>query len=493
MTSRAQEILWDKHAIDMAAHLMHDAVVVYGEDGRIVAVNQLLLAATGYARDELIDRHALTLMPEDLRDELAPRMVAYLNNPAPRGFGQGLDLAIRRKDGTTYDADAANTPVRGPDGLLVMVAIRDVKDLSLDEIRFRSLLESAPEATLILNSEGRIILSNVHAEQLFGLDRIQMFDQTLDLLFPSPHAQLLLDGVRACHCAGLAGRTIHPAFEVKAVRASREVLPVEVQVAPLSTTQGLLLCVSVRDVSERERLQSEADRIKDGFLATVSHELRTPLTSILGYAELLEDLGPTQLGDRARKFVHIITRSARRELRLVDDLLTLAWIANGTLGVNPHLLDLKSVVQDVVENNEPAALDAAVLITVLYDDTDVYVHGDRDRLSQAIDNLLTNALKFAPPASEVRIKLGSDADMAALSISDNGPGIPDADIAHVFDRLYRGEHAVNAEKPGAGLGLPIVKAIVDAHHGKVNLTATPGVGTCLEIRLPLVPRDHTKD
>jgi PAS domain S-box-containing protein len=475
---------------------MHDAVLAYDEDARLIVVNQVLLTATGYARDELLGRHALTLVPEDLREELEPRMAAYLKDPAPRGFGKGLDMAIRRKDGSTFDADGANTPLRGPDGLLVVVAIRDVKDSGLDEIRFRGLLESAPEATLILDPEGRIVLSNGHAERLFGLDRIRMFDQSVELLFPRRQTQLLLERVRACHRAALAGTTSDaaiPALELEAVRADRELTPVEVQVAPLPTTQGLLLRVAVRDISERGRIQAEADRIKDGFLATVSHELRTPLTSILGYAELLDDLGPTQLGDRAREFLHVIIRGARRELRLVDDLITLVWIANGGLSVRPHFLDLRHVVQDAVEGNRSAALEAAVLVNVLDDGTDVCVHGDRARLCQAVENLLINALKFASPGGKVDIRLSADAGMATLTITDDGPGIPDTDLAHVFDRLYRGEHAVKTEKSGVGLGLPIVKAIVEAHGGEVNLTSALGAGTCFEILLPLVPREHAKD
>jgi protein-histidine pros-kinase len=477
----------------MAAELMHDAVVAYDQHARIVVVNEPLLAATGYARDELLGQHALTLMPEHLREELAPRMAAFLRDPTARGFGKGLDVTIRRKNGTSFDADGANTPVRGPDGVLVMVTLRDVKDLSLDEIRFRGLLESAPDPTLILDSDGRIVLTNGQAEQFFGLDRIRMFDQTLKLLFPVHHMTVLLDRIRSCHRAALADTTGHaalPTFELEAARADQQVVPVEIQVAALPTTEGLLLRVAVRDISERQRLQAETDRIKDEFLATVSHELRTPLTSILGYAELLEDLGPDQVGGRARKFVDVIARGARRELRLVDDLLTLVWIANGDLSIRPALVDLRGVVMDAIESLKPAALDADVLVSFVTDGTDVHVRGDRDRLGQAIDNLVTNAIKFAPPDGHVHVDLGSEADMAALKITDNGPGIPEDDLAQVFDRLYRGKHAVKTETPGAGLGLPIVKAIIDAHHGKVNVTSAPGIGTCFEILLPLIDRDY---
>jgi protein-histidine pros-kinase len=224
----------------------------------------------------------------------------------------------------------------------------------------------------------------------------------------------------------------------------------------------------------------------------VSHELRTPLTSILGYAELLVELGPDQVGHHAREFVDVIARGARRELRLVDDLLTLVWIANGDLSIRPTLVDLRRLVEDAVESLQPAALDAEVLMTLVPAGTDVHVRGDRDRLGQAIDNVITNAVKFAPPGGQVQIDLGTEADMATLKITDNGPGIPSDDLAQVFDRLYRGEHAVKAEKPGAGLGLPIVEAIIDAHHGKVNVTSALGVGTCFEILLPLVDRGHVE-
>lgn len=233
--------------------------------------------------------------------------------------------------------------------------------------------------------------------------------------------------------------------------------------------------------------------MKDELLATISRELRTPLTSVLGYTELLEDLGPDQVGDDARAFIEVINRSALRELRLVDDLLTLITIGNGDLSIQAAVIDLDSLVLEAVESAEPLAHAADVVLCLSSVGQDVHVHGVADRLGQALDNLISNAIKFSPPGTEILIDVCGDDEMVTIEVTGHGPGIADGDLAHVFDRLYRGKQARETEKQGAGLGLPIVKAIVDSHHGKVSVNSEPGASATFQILLPRVvsePHPH---
>jgi PAS domain S-box-containing protein len=481
----------DVGQLALAVEAIQDGVAVYDAQARIVLVNERLLAITGYARQELVGQMALVLIPESLREELTPRMLAYADAPVPRALGDGLTSRIARKDGSTFDAEVANFPLHSFDGHLVVSSIRAIRDVSLEEIKLRGMLEANPDATMVCSPEGRIILSNAGAIRLFEREHIALFNQPLTSLFPSTYAPTLEKELCECHESAVAGEL--PAhthsLELELVRADESVMPVEATITSLRTAQGLTLRVIVRDISERRRLQHEAEAKKDGFLATVSHELRTPLTSVLGYGELLEDLGEEDLSDHARSLLDVVVRNARRELRLVDDLLTMVQIGEGGFRLQPGHLDFYDLVLNAVEAAAPVAQRAEVHISVVKDDKCMPVVGDADRLGQAVDNLLTNSLKFSPAGGEVSVVLAADAgaNSILLSITNEGVGIRAADVEHVFDRLYRGGNAVEAEKQGIGLGLSIVRSIVEAHRGDVSVRCTPTT-TCFEVTLPRAPQ-----
>ncbi len=471
--------------LGLALEASQDPVVVYDAQAHIVLVNERLLAATGYAAEELVGQPVLVLLPTALREQLTPRMLAYARDPVPRGIGEGPMGAIERKDGSTFEAQMANAPVATVGGDLVVSTIREVRHLSLDEIEFRGLLESNPDATLICTPDGNVVLSNSDAVRLFQQEHVAMFNQPLLSLFPSTQASSLTQWMRACCDASVAGLVPPdaPSLELDVVRRDESVVPVELSLSSLRTDQGLTYRVSVRDISERQRLQREAEAKKDGFLATVSHELRTPLTSVLGYGELLQDLEEGDLSEHARSLLDVVVRNARRELRLVDDLLMMVQIGDGAFRIQAGQVNLFELVQDAVEASVPAAERARLHVSVAQAGEDAFVQGDSDRLSQAVDNLLTNSFKFSPPASEVAVSLSADPRAVTVSFTNQGEGIPSADVDHVFDRLYRGHNARVAETQGVGLGLSIVRSIVEAHHGSVSVTSTP-TSTCFAIELP---------
>ncbi len=259
--------------------------------------------------------------------------------------------------------------------------------------------------------------------------------------------------------------------------------------APVHDGRGLLIgrLLVLRDVT-RER---EAERAKDEFFALVSHELRTPLTAILGYVELL--LGEDEAGhDEHGRHLEVVERNARRLLRLVGDLLFAAQVEAGSLLLEPGTVDLPQLVREALAPAQAQARQRGVELTAELAPLAPCV-GDRDRIAQVLDNLVSNALKFTPPEGRVTLRLTAENGTARLDVEDSGLGIPPDEIPRLFDRFYRASNATARAVPGAGLGLTIVRAIVEGHDGVVGVESEPGRGTTVTIRLPMKPVPPGKD
>jgi signal transduction histidine kinase len=229
----------------------------------------------------------------------------------------------------------------------------------------------------------------------------------------------------------------------------------------------------------------EAERSRDEFFALVSHEMRTPLTSIIGYLQLVLD--DEALGRDARRFLQIVHRNAQRLLRLVGDMLFVAQVEAGRLTLDREVVALRSIVVDGVDAARPIAESTGVTVELVEDpsgDPD-FVLGDRDRLAQALDNLISNALKFSARDATVTVRMRHEGGSVSIAVIDTGDGIPAVEQEHLFDRFARSDTAIERGVPGAGLGLAVVKAIVEAHDGTVELSSVVGEGTTVTMRLPL--------
>ncbi len=239
---------------------------------------------------------------------------------------------------------------------------------------------------------------------------------------------------------------------------------------------------TARAVEERHEAEMEAQRAKDEFMGLISHELRTPLTSIIGYSELLIESDADQLADAGKQFAEVIGRNAKRELRLVEDLLDLTRLDAGKFSIEIRETDLPQIVRDAVESARLRADDKGIEMSAEIEPIPCCA-GDPHRLAQSCDNLISNAIKFTPEGGTVAVSLHLEGDSAVLSVEDSGVGIPADELESVFDRMFRTKKAEHI--PGTGLGLAITKAIVDAHGGEIEVESEEDVGTAFRLRMPV--------
>lgn len=240
---------------------------------------------------------------------------------------------------------------------------------------------------------------------------------------------------------------------------------------------------AIRYAVERKRAEIEIEEAKDRFFASVSHDLRTPLACIIGYLEVVRDESVSLLGPELMSFLEIAAENAERLLRRVNDVLFMAGVRAGGADLQCAEIELSRVAQTAVDAIRPFA-EAKGIVLIVQCDPMPPVWADANRLEQVLDNLLSNAIKYTPGNGEVSVHVSSVAGAATVAVSDTGIGIGIDDREHVFEFFFRAPAVREAAVSGVGLGLSIVKTIVDAHGGTVNVDSTPGAGTCFTIVLP---------
>ena len=255
------------------------------------------------------------------------------------------------------------------------------------------------------------------------------------------------------------------------------------------------IVVTIRDVTKRKALEeglqlqvnelTELDRIKSDLVSTVSHELRTPLTTLVGHVEMLTDGDFGELSEDQRWAVQAIDRNSQRLLSLIEDMLTLAKIENGGLGLNVAPTDVRELFADIAATATPLAQAKSLDLGLEIGAGLVDVLADRSALERAIMNLLSNAVKFTPAGGHVRLRATLDRGHGVFAVSDTGMGMSAEDQERLFTRFFRSPTAMSMAIPGTGLGLAIVKKIVDDHGGTIHVESVPGTGTTIEFTIPL--------
>jgi two-component system phosphate regulon sensor histidine kinase PhoR len=241
------------------------------------------------------------------------------------------------------------------------------------------------------------------------------------------------------------------------------------------------LVASLSDITKQNELQ----QMKTDVMALVTHELRTPLTAIQGISEVLTqfDVDP----NRRREMHAAINDEAKRLARMIDDYLDITKLESGVRPLRLAPVRLAPLVDRAVLLLEPVAAQRGIVIVRRFSVELPLVLADSDLLARAVTNLIANAIKYSPPSTEVAITIRADADLVFIEVADHGSGISPEHLGRIFEKFYRVPRIENAETPGTGLGLALVREIMELHRGAATVSSAPGVGSTFSLRLPSIP------
>ncbi|HYE59207.1 MAG TPA: PAS domain S-box protein, partial [Rhodothermales bacterium] len=476
-----------------------EAVAIIDPQGFYLEQNPAHRTLVGYTDGEIRGRTPAIHLGEEVFAEVARAL-------SEQGPYRG-EVVSRTKDGRLLDIELSAFTLRDGSGAPVChVGIkRDITErkraqeaLRASESRLRAMFGQAAVGIVLVDCEGRLLEVNKRFCEILGRPAEELCARTCeDLTHPD---DWFCNGAMIREVA--EGERAEFTIEKRYARGDGSWVWVRVAVSPLRDAEGRVerLLAVVEDIDARKRAEAEreqllarekalrakaeeANRLKDEFLATVSHELRTPLTAILGWAQMLES---TPLdSDTARQGLGVIRRNADQQKQIVEDILDVSRAITGKLKLELGPVEVGSLVQAALDAVGPSAKAKGIRLRSAFDPVAV-VRGDGNRLRQVVWNLLSNAVKFTPAGGEVRVSVERLPACARIEVSDTGQGISPEFLPHVFDRFRQADGSTTRAHGGLGLGLAIVRHLVELHGGTARAySAGEGRGATFTVELPL--------
>jgi len=463
------------------------AIVVADAVGCITLVNERAERLFGYDRGELIGRSIETLFPQRLRLAHPELRRGFLHAPATPPLGAGRDLFGVRKDGNEVPIEIGLNPISTAQGDFTLATVIDVTERNRSEDHFRSVVDAAPNAMLMVDRSGAITLVNAQTERLFGYPRDELLGTSVENLVPERfrggHG-----GLRDGFHRAPSTRSMGAGRDLFGLRRDGTEVPIEIGLNPLSTPQGDFVLASVIDITERKhaeemRLQRDraldASQLKSQFVATMSHELRTPLNAIIGTAELLS---ATNLDQHQRTLVETIDQSAEALLSVISSILDFSKIEAGKIDLEARDFELESVVAGAAAVLAPQARDKGLTLHAYVDPLiPPTLRGDQHRLRQILLNLIGNAVKFTARGHVVARALPAETSSryarVRFEVQDTGIGIGEQTLAKLFEPFVQADSSASRTYGGTGLGLSISKRLVALMDGEIGVTSEPGAGS----------------
>lgn len=456
-----------------------NAIVLANREGKIAYVNSETEKLFGYARTELIGQLVEILIPERFHSLHPGYRTGFFDRPTVRAMGAGRELFARRKNGMEFPIEIGLNPVVTVDGTMVIASIIDITERKKAEERFRLVVESAPNAMVLINQEGTITLVNAQAEKLFGYPRHALIGNKIEVLIPErfrrEHPQ---------HRDGFFSkpqtRAMGAGRDLFALRSDGEELQVEIGLNPIETPEGPKVLASIIDITERKhreeglrrQLELEAkNKELEQFAYIASHDLLEPLRTVKNYLNVFEEDYVQSFDAQALTYTESMKRAVDRMSTLIRALLDFSRLGRDSKAAE---VECGELVQEVLED-----------LTTLIQSSGARIHvGPMPRLRvyapemrQLFQNLLANSIKFRKKDVPPRIEVLAEEQPGKwlFSIQDNGIGIPSLHfqrIFQIFQRIHRPE-----EFEGSGIGLANCKKIAELHGGEIWVESEPHLGS----------------
>ena len=385
---------------------------------------------------------------------------------------------------------------------------RAEEELRVSQAQLTNMIGSAMDAIITIDANQRVMIFNAAAEKMFCCPAHEAIGHSIDRFIPERFHAAHRGHIRAFEETGVTDRSMGALGALFGFRADGHEFPIEASISQIEVKGEKLFTVILRDITERKRAEHEheqllssehaarteaelANRTKDEFLATVSHELRTPLNAMVGWARMLRAGKLDE--DKVNHAIEIIDRNAKAQAKLIEDILDVSRIVAGKVRLDPLPVELRQIIEAAVDSIRPAADSKQVQLKLDLDSAMGMVSGDPARLQQVVWNLLSNAIKFTPNDGQVEIQLKEIGANVQISVSDTGEGIMAEFLPHIFDRFRQADSSTTRKHSGLGLGLAIVRHLVELHHGTVDAySAGERQGARFTVTLPIM-RVHMKE
>lgn len=447
----------------------------------------------GYEEAEIIGKNYAILAPKDKIEEIENiiKKIQFNENLPP------FETVRKNKKGDLIEIEETDSPIKDSSGITIGIAIiaRDnTFKKQKEEQKFKLIVESAPNAMILINKKGIIELINGQTERLFGYTRAELIGKSMEMLLPEKYRDIHPTHRENFHKNPQA-RSMGAGRELYAVHKSGYEIPVEIGLNPIQTSEELQVLASIIDISERKKIEEknsevklaeESIKMKDRFLANMSHEIRTPMNAIIGFSDLL---ARTSLTGEQAQFVKLVKSSGENLLTIINDILDFSKIEAGKLSLEKVPINISNILLSLYEIMQVKAADKNIELKFNFEKIEhPFVLGDSIRLSQILMNLISNAIKFTEKGKvelNVSSKLtGENKCEIIFEIKDSGIGIDKQNLESIFERFHQAESDITRKFGGTGLGLSITKNIVDLHNGTIAIESTKGEGSTFTVTIP---------